>query len=230
MNELLFNTQFVNLKHLTIPYKIKLGESIYKQIAKACPYLESLDLGFTFRSGVNPKDRDLMKATEQIPNLNSISFDMWSLSGSGAISTMARAMGEQLLELKISANSICTRYLSDDTMSVLGDCCKNLKSFTYELVYYEKYYADSKAYDLLSDTGVVTLVRGCDQLQYLKISHAKKVTEEAFVTILDMLEQSNAARAENSDRSGRYGLQKIDLIGYPFVVTGIPLCLVHIDS
>jgi hypothetical protein len=191
-----------------------------------CPHLESLDIGFTFRSGVKPKDHDLIKAAEQIPSLNSISFDMWSLTGSHAISSMARAMGNQLLDLKISTNSITTRYLSDSTMIVIGQCCKQLRKFTYELVYYEQYYAQTESRDLLSDDGIIALVDGCRKLEYLKLSNAKRVTDNAFITILDMIEQaSGASTANDTDRTDGYALRQIELVGFPFVISGNPLTL-----
>jgi NACalpha-BTF3-like transcription factor len=134
-------------------------------------------------------------------------------------------MGENLQELKVSANCIVNRYLSDSTLTVLADHCKNLKSFTYEVSYYENYYAETEPFDMFTDTGVIALVRGCRRLEYLKLANARKVTEKAFATILEMIEQDNAASANDSDRAEAHALRKIDLVGYPFQVIGNPFQL-----
>lgn len=201
-----------------------MGANTFKDIGKACPHLESIDIGFTFRSGVNPTDSHLMEAVERLPNLNSISFDiMWNVTSSG-ICSVARAMADQLLHLKISANCITSHhYLSDATMEAIGDSCKNLKSFTYHVVHYDKYYQDTAWTDLFTDYGIISLVDKCRHLETLCIWNAQKVTEEAFVTILDMIEQGNAASANPTDNHEGYALRTIDLRGYKFIVTGNPL-------
>jgi hypothetical protein len=219
--------QFASLKSLTIPYKTKLGANTFREIAKACPHLESIDIGFTFRSGINPKDHDLMEAVERFPNLNSISVDMWYATSVG-VASMARAMGGQLFHLKISDSSITRRYLSDEAMRAIGSSCKNLKSFAFELVYYQKYYQVSMLFDCLTDAGIIALVDGCRRLETLSLSDARKVTKNAFVTILDMIKQSNAASADGTSNKG-FALRKINLKGYSFVIRGSPLRIVDND-
>jgi hypothetical protein len=165
-----------------------------------------------------------MEAVERLPNLNSISFDiMWNVTSSG-ICSVARAMADQLLHLKISANCITSHhYLSDATMEAIGDSCKNLKSFTYHVMHYDKYYQDTAWTDLFTGYGIISLVDKCRHLETLCIWNAQKVTEEAFVTILDMIEQGNAASANPTDNHEGYALRTIDLRGYKFIVTGNPL-------
>ena len=125
-------------------------------------------------------------------------------------------MGGNLLELKIAGDALSRNYISDRTLTDLADCCKNLKSFTYKIECYSDSYERSSYADLLTNRGVVALVTGCHRLEYFSLAHAKKVTEDAFTVILDMLEQ------------GGYALQKIDLEGYPFEITGNPLRLNNI--
>jgi hypothetical protein len=184
-------------------------------------------MGFSYITGVNPTDTDLMNAVEGFPNLNSIDFDItWSVTQPG-IQSVARAMGEHLLEMKISALMIGTsHYLSNATMVVIGECCKNLKSFTYQLdgSHYERHH------DLLTNSGIISLARKCHQLQYLNLKISKKVTKEAFVTILDMLDQSNAASSRDTYRNEGYALRTIDLTGFGFWIAGNPLRIVKYNT
>ena len=217
------------MKHLSLPPKIKIGKNTFKEIAKACPHIQSLDLGFHDFSGAKAKDSDLIEIVERFPNLTSISTNMWSHSSRG-VSSMAKALGGQLIELKISGLSMTCGYLTDSTMIVIAEYCKNLKSFTYKFdSFREDEWYESLNYDFLTNRGVVALVKGCPRLEYFSLSNVKKVTEEAFTAILEMLEQANAASAHNTGRQGGYALQKIDLKGYPFEVTGNPLRLISID-
>jgi hypothetical protein len=50
--KLLARPMFANLKSLAIPYKLTLGKSSIKQIAKACPHLEFWDLGYSRSTGL----------------------------------------------------------------------------------------------------------------------------------------------------------------------------------
>ena len=209
------------MKHLSLPPKIKIGKNTFKEIAKACPHIQSLDLGFHDFSGAKAKDSDLIEIVERFPNLTSISTNMWSHSSRG-VSSMAKALGGQLIELKITGKSF--NYLTDSTMIVIAEHCKNLKSFTYK----DEWWYDF-INDFLTNRGVVALVKGCPRLEYFSLSNAKKVNEEAFTTILELLEQANAASAQNTGRQKCYALRKIDLKGYPFEITGDPLRLMSID-
>ena len=98
--QLLGRPQLASLTNLTIPYKIKIGKTTMKQIAKACPHLEALDMGYTFNSGINPKDDDLIQAAESFPSLKSMRHDMWSITAYG-VGQFARAIGKQLVDLRI---------------------------------------------------------------------------------------------------------------------------------
>jgi hypothetical protein len=213
--------QFASLKSLTIPYKTKLGANTFREIAKVCPHLEAIDIGYTFGvgCGVYPTDSNLMEAVERFPNLNSISFEMWNVTNSG-ISSMARALGDQLHHLKFAASSIMYRCVSDEVMKVIGTCCKNLKSFSYNAK------SISEEDDLLTDAGIIALVDGCRHLETLSLSNSKNVTKEAFVTILDMIEQGNAASAAGTNANKRFALRKIDLKGSGFSVVDYPFRIV----
>ena len=96
--------QFAGLKHLALPYKVKLGKNSMKQIAKLLPHIETFDVGY-YDANVKAKDCDLMALTEHFTNLNSVRTDMWNVTNHGIMS-VARAMGEQLLDLRIKGDTI----------------------------------------------------------------------------------------------------------------------------
>ena len=114
--KLLGRPQFANLKSLAIPYKLSLGKSSCKQIAKVCPHLETWDLGYS-RSTAGGKDADLLEAAERFTNLTSIRTDMWNVTNFG-ITSVAEAMGEQLLDLRIKGDAITKHYISNETLEV----------------------------------------------------------------------------------------------------------------
>lgn len=186
-----------------------------------CPHLESIDIGYTFGvgCGVYPTDSNLMEAVERFPNLNSISFEMWNITYSD-ISSMAVALGDQLHHLKFAASSIMDHCVSDEVMKGIGTCCKNLKSFLYNAK------SISEEDDLLTDAGIIALVDGCRHLETLSLSNSKNVTKEAFVTILDMIEQGNAASAAGANANKQFALRKIDLKGYGLSVVDYPFHIV----
>ena len=211
--QLLGRPQLASLTNLTIPYKIKIGKTTMKQIAKACPHLEALDMGYTFNSGINPKDDDLIQAAESFPSLKSMRHDMWSITAYG-VGQFARAIGEQLVDLRILGETITRHYLSDFVINIIADACKNLEHFEYKLRTY--YYASSL--DMLSGEGIKALVEGCRKLGVLELHHAKNVKRDTFVT---MLAQDASSNPENS-----FALRTINLVGYSFKITGWPLRIV----
>ena len=77
--KLLGRPQFANLKYLAMPYKLTLGKSTIKQIAKACPHLEYWDMGFS-RSTAGGSDADLIDAADKFTSLTGIATDMWKVS------------------------------------------------------------------------------------------------------------------------------------------------------
>jgi hypothetical protein len=63
--------QFTNLKHLQLPNKCKVGKNSLRSIARACPNLETFDMG-----GSRGSDSDLLTATEVFSKLTGLHFCM----------------------------------------------------------------------------------------------------------------------------------------------------------
>ncbi|KAL7552429.1 hypothetical protein ACHAWF_015666 [Thalassiosira exigua] len=213
--ELLGRPQFSNLKFLAIPSKINLGKTGLKQISRLCPQLESLDVGYSASSGQNPRDSDLMEATERFTCLTGLRTNMWNATSFG-ISSVANAMGGRLLDLRICGDSITHHYLSDNALHTLAGECPNLKHFTYKVQYPSHYV---QALDRLSGEGVVALVRGCRRLEVIELAHARNVRKDAFTAIKEMI-------AQDRGNSNGFALRKIDLKGYDFLVDGNPFFVV----
>jgi hypothetical protein len=211
---LLERPQFASLKYLSLPYKVKLGKNGIKSIARACPHLETWEVGF-LNSG-KQTDNDLIEAVEHFPNLTSIHTGLFDVTNFGII-TAARTMGAQLIDLRIRKLG---RYLSDSVIGVIAEHCPNLKHFAYILPFYRYYKPEL---DMLSGVGLTQLVRGCRRLEVLELDHALQIRREDFVAILSLIEQGNAA-AMNGD--GEFSLHKISLKGYPFVIGDKPFSIV----
>jgi hypothetical protein len=101
---LLGRPQFTKLKFLRLPLRVKLGMSSMNAITNACPRLEMWDVGYSQGSG-RGADNDLIEAAESFVNLTSIRTDMWHVTSYG-IANAAKAMGVQLLDLRISNDCI----------------------------------------------------------------------------------------------------------------------------
>lgn len=127
--KLLASPQFANLKALALPYKVKLGKGSVKQLAKALPHLETFDVGF-YSHNTKAKDEDIVSATENFTCLSGLRTDMWNVTSFG-ITDAVRAMGEQLLDLRIRADTITKHYPSAATMEAITSSCPNLKYFAY---------------------------------------------------------------------------------------------------
>ena len=121
--------QFANLKALALPYKVKLGKGSIKQLAKALPHLETFDVGF-YSQNAKAKDEDIVSATENFTSLSGLRTDMWNVTSFG-IADAVRAMGDQLLDLRIRADTITKNYPSAATMEAITSSCPNLKYFAY---------------------------------------------------------------------------------------------------
>jgi hypothetical protein len=85
---LLSRPQFANLKYLQLPNKCKVGKNSLRSISKACPNLETFDMG-----GSRGGDSDLLTASEIFSNLTGLYFSMGDISNNGIMSAV-RMMGE----------------------------------------------------------------------------------------------------------------------------------------
>ncbi|KAL7529470.1 hypothetical protein ACHAXR_002983 [Thalassiosira sp. AJA248-18] len=218
--KLLSRPQFANLKALTMPYKLTVGKSGIQKIAKACPHLEMWDYGYS-RSTCGGNDVDLLEAAERFTNLTSIRTDMWKVTTVG-IKSLVKAMGGQLLDLRIKGDCITKNFLSDAALGVIATNCPNLKHFGYTMAYVCYYDAEQ---DPLSGAGVIALVKGCRRLEVLEIEHSKQVRKEDFLTIMNMVAQDDAASDNAGSDGKKFALRKIIVVGYPFVITGNPFSI-----
>lgn len=185
--QLLARPQFANLKALTLPTKIKLGKTSLKQIAKLCPSLEELDMGFTHHlGGIHPKDSDLMDVAEHLPGLSGIGVDMWSAT-SGGIQSMVLSMGSNLRCIRVQGDTITEHYLSDGTLTTIASSCPNLTEFAYKLS--RSYYKSWR--DGVTHSGIIALVRGCRKLERLHVVGTQNVSILAFEVLVSLLEDSN---------------------------------------
>jgi hypothetical protein len=215
---LLGRPQFTNLKTLILPFKVKLGKSSIKAIANSCPHLETWDVGYSRGAG-RGKDGDLIEAAETFVNLTSIRTSMWDVTSYG-IAHASKAMGAQLLDLRVSNDCICSHYLSDAALVFVAEFCPNLKHFAY-IIKYRCWYKEE--HDMLTGAGVTHLIRGCRRLEVLELQNAERIQREDFIAILNMLAQDDTAA---KDVESMFALRKINLIEYPFFIEGNPFAVV----
>ena len=178
--KLLKEPQFASLKALAMPNKVKLGQSGVKQMAKALPHLEMLDL-----TNTKAKDKDLLDVIEHFPSLHSLRIDTWNATSFG-IAQAVRAIGGHLLELRIKAD---IGRFGTYGMEVIASSCPNLGYFAYKNNHY--YYSDSDhQYFSQAVTGddIVTLVRSCRRLETLElINSSRHVKQHSFVQIAELV-------------------------------------------
>ena len=190
--KLLGRPQFSMLKALALPYNVKLGKNSVKQLAKLLPHLEIFDPG---------TDSDLLDATEYFTQLNSLRTDMRNVTSSG-IGAAVRAMGEQLVDLRVFGDSIASHYLSGMTMETITSSCPNLKYFAYRACSNTLYY--DPHLDGVTGECIVRLVDGCRRLETLELSRAYHVKQSHFVQIVKMV----------ANRLHEFALRTMKVIGY----------------
>ena len=125
--KLLSRPQFGNVKHLSLPSKLKIGKTSGKSIANLCPLLETIDI-----MGAKAKDTDLLDLVEKNTNLTTVITDMWNMTSNG-IKSLTHNMGERLLDLRIRGDPITQNYLLDAALTTVGSSCPNLKYFSYKV-------------------------------------------------------------------------------------------------
>ncbi len=207
---LLGRPQFTQLRFLALPYKVKLKTSTIASIAKACPLLETWDVGYCPKAG-RGTDADLIDAAQNFANLTSIRTSTWDVTPSG-IGSVAKVMGEQLLDLRI--RFYFGAPMSDAMLITVSEFCSNLKHFAYK----EFNSADERFIEKrLSSVGVIHLVRGCRRLEVLELEHTRRIERADFETILTMLAQDPRS----------FALSKIDVVGYPFIIRSNPFAIIN---
>ncbi|KAL9181326.1 hypothetical protein ACHAXT_010131 [Thalassiosira profunda] len=220
--KLLGRPQFASLRALALPYKVKLGKNSVKQISQVCPQLEICDLGY-YSKNTKAKDADLFAVTEYFPNLTSLRTDMWNVTTSG-IASAVRAMGDQLLDLRISGDTITRHYPSRMTMDAIISSCPNLEYFAYRAFSVSMYY--NPDLDGVTGAAIVRLVQGCRRLKTLELHCATHVKKEHFLEIANTVANDLDSFALRTLKAvgydgGRTGRNGIDEYLDPFDVRSL---------
>jgi hypothetical protein len=202
---LLGRPQFANLKHLQLPSCCKVGKNSLRSISKACPNLETFDMG-----GSRGNDSDLLSASQIFSNLTGLHFGLGDISNNGIMSAV-RMMGNALLDLRIRSYGL-DKYLSDEAVGVIAEFCPNLKYFDYStgLSVHSAVKRD------LSANSITCLIRKCRRLEVLELGFIHAISRDDFAAILSMLEH---------DDNKQHALRKIHLRGYPFVIGDKPFTI-----
>ena len=209
---LLSRPQFANLKYLQMPNKCKMGKNSLRSISRACPNLETFDMGYAGWGG-RGSDSDLLNAAEIFSNLTGLHFCMWSITNNGIMSAV-RMMGTQLLDLRIQNYRLGGKCLSDEVVGVIAEFCPNLKHFTYKTMNNGGVVARD-----LSASSITGLIRKCRQLEVLELIGAQTISRDDFAAILIMLEHED---------NQQHALRSIVLRGYPFVIGDKPFTITEL--
>lgn len=199
-------------------------------IAKACPHLTSINLNYT-----RAKDNDLLEATEVFPNLNAIQTDMWNVTSRG-VAAAAIAMGERLIDIRITAETITCHYLSGSHLEAIAQACPNLQYFAYRVYFFstrnesDRTFFETNRTFLETVTGdtLTVLIESCRKLEVLDLRGARKVTREDFVSVLKMVAEGNAVASADGNKA--FALREINLKGYEFDILSDPLRIVDKES
>ena len=209
LSTLLGRPQFTNLKHLQLPPKCKVGKNKLRSISRACPNLETFDMGESRGS-----DSDLLNAAEIFSNLTGLHFRLhYDITNNGIMSAV-RMMGTQLLDLSIHPphGYGLSKYLSDESVGVIAEFCPNLKHFDYTT----GQSVHCAVRRDLSANGITCLIRKCRRLEVLELGFVHAISGDDFAAILSMLEHED---------NKRHALRKIHLRGYPFVIGDKPFTI-----
>jgi len=206
---LLGRPQFTNLKHLQLPPKCKVGKNSLRSISRACPNLETFDMGES--RGV---DSDLLNAAEIFSNLTGLHFCLGNITNNGIMSAV-RMMGTQLLDLSIHPphGYGLSKYLSDEAVVVISEFCPNIKYFDYTTG--RSVHCAAVKRDL-SANSITCLIRKCRRLEVLGLGFLHAISGDDFAAILSMLEHED---------NKQHALRKIHLRGYPFVIGDKPFAI-----
>ena len=172
--KLLQRPQFANVKAFAFPKKVKIGDNTMKQLAKALPHLEALDL-----SDSKAKDQHVMAAIENFPSLNALRIDTWFSLTSSGITSAVQMMGEQLLDLRIET---ILSYVSESTMIAIATHCPNLKYFAFRD---RGHYSNNL--DGVTGRSVVALVRACGHLETLELHKTTCMKQCHYVEIAELV-------------------------------------------
>jgi hypothetical protein len=158
--KLLACPQFASVKTLVPPDKVRMRAKALEQIAKACPLLESIDLGYSIWSIMKIENKDLMSLPSLFPHLKHIQLCTAKVSDSG-IAAFCERMGDRLLSIRID-ELFYSEYmrLSNHTLaSVIARHCRNLERFDFT----------DHPNSNISEKGIIALLNDCRKLNQLSL-------------------------------------------------------------
>lgn len=139
---------FRGLDSLRLPPGCSLGKLGCTALAKTCPHLRELNLGYMY-SGVSPKPVELLAAAGAFPMLSSMRLSLRGAKGSD-VAAVARHLGPRLCDLRVEGAWTPEAYLSDACLQTIARSCPSLESFA---IHYDGFSYDEES-DTLTDEGV----------------------------------------------------------------------------
>lgn len=167
--ELVSRRQFAALKSLTPPCAVPLTSKSLKLIAKACPLLEEIDIGFAiYCNMLHITDADFLSLPSLFPHLAGIRFSLRSRLTLAGIANFCQSMGTRLATLRISDFAPYRVYSEsyDELLVTVAQCCPNLIQFEYGSIFDPTF--DPRE-SLFSEKGVIALLKGCTGMKILNL-------------------------------------------------------------
>ena len=176
--ELLKRPQFSSLKILTPAEKVQFRAKSLDQIAKSCPLLQSLDLGYGIWSHMKMDDKALLTLPHLFPHLCAVKLNTYKITDWG-LANFCELMGDRLKSIRIYESAYDSggvqknKKLSDRTLTdVIGKQCPNLEEFEYN----SSFLGRSE----ISEHGIIGLLDQCHKLQKLSLIQTLSVGKAAF--------------------------------------------------
>lgn len=181
---LLNRPQFALLKSLSLPNTVRVSKNFIEKLAKACPMLEDIDLGFRLNSTAKPDSTCLFSLPSLFPQLSKIGLNLKKVTAP-ALEWFCERIGDRLLslEFKYEYTSIgdFPWQVSDKTFRVISRHCTKLKRFGFSC----NWRRVQGALFRLSSKGVISLLKGCPALKSLTLIDAGFIGLSAFEYIAE---------------------------------------------
>jgi F-box-like len=198
--ELLNLPQFASLKSLTSPDQVRLRPKALQQIAKACPLLETIDVGYSLWSRMSITDEDLQTLPSLFPHLKAVLFNTYNVTDLGMLS-FCENMGHRLVSIRIQSRD-GHNSPSDRTLKKIAVHCSNLEHFDY--------YTHSYQPCNFTHEGISALLKNCRKLRHLSLVRTPSVGKAAFEHIAD---------------AGELALERLFVVGNEELIKDRKLCV-----
>lgn len=191
--ELLKRPQFASLKILTPAEKVQFRAKSLDHMAKSCPLLERLDLGYGIWSHMKMDDKALLTLPHLFPHLCAVKLNTYKITDWG-LASFCELMGDRLQSIRIYESAYDSggvqknKKLSDRTLTeVIGKQCPNLQEFEYN----SSFLGRSE----ITEHGIIGLLDQCHNLQKLSLIQTLSVGKAAFSHILGGEDDSDGESA-----------------------------------